>query len=165
MKRNNLILGFVICALLLVGIGFALTSTPLVLSGKLKSQPSARDFDVVLVEGDYYTIETTSNGHQATFDVDEIANLLGKAGDSVEITIQVQNMSEVFDAKVERRNIKVTNSNSENFDVQVVTEYLYLCFQETGEITVRITLLKSVVETLTSDITVTITPEAVNAAT
>jgi len=74
MKRNNLILGFVICALFLVGIGFALTSGTLTATGNATAKINQDDFVVVFessVDASYYLNE---NKTVATFNVQKPIN-------------------------------------------------------------------------------------------
>ena len=98
MKRRNLILSFIVVALLLIGVGYAALTETLTIGGTIET--SVAEFDVIFSQvkkGDA-TVDgaITNNGHTITLNHEGLTN----AGDSVVFTVTVKNNSEQFDARL-----------------------------------------------------------------
>lgn len=161
MKRNNLILGFVICALLLVGIGFAELTATLVFSDTVTSTPS-ENFDVVFVDGTGYSVDA-QDAHNASIDLQEIASHKGfvKQGDKVTIQLTVKNMSPDYSAKL--TSVTATPENDTYFSITATPdETLGTTFTDTTTITVVIELRKAALTEQSCSFTVTIKADPVN---
>lgn len=119
MKRRNLILSFVIVALMLIGVGFAVASQTLTIEGDMDALPVDADFKVVFVNDTKdpatYTVDNV-DAHKASVSVDlSSANHTGKA--AVSVTLNIENQSEYLDAELS--NVVVTNEgpNAKYFNV------------------------------------------------
>jgi len=157
MKRNNLILGFVILALLLVGIGFAGLTGTLTIDGKVKTTEAA--MDVIFVDfsaDDGYTPEEGATPHKAT--IDEFS--LKEKNDSKTITFKVKNTSKDYKARLTAHTQQISGANG-YFSIVVQDGPIEVLPGDFATFTVTITLLKASTEVQTGTIAVTYSWEVI----
>ena len=156
-KRRNLILSFVIVALLLVGIGYAaVLSDELTIDGSAAAEANAADFNVDWVSGDGYTV----NDDTATVTVTGMTT--ADSSKVKTINLKVKNNSEALTAVLGAWGT-VTNNNPDYFTVSVAwaqdapTE---LAPGQEASVVLTITLIKDVADTASAEFDVTFTATA-----
>ena len=151
-NRKNLIIAFVIAALLVIGVGYAaVANVTLTAGGEVHAE--AKAFDVTFQTSENY--EVTENGHKATInDAKEKTLTQTGAGNAVTYTFVIQNTSE-YNAKVEVTT-DATDNEYFNYTVDCGTGEVA---KLTGTLTVTVTveLLKYPVESVDHTFSVVLT--------
>jgi hypothetical protein len=160
-KTNKIIIGVILAAVLLLGVGYAaIQNISLNITGTAKADVSQSSFVVgfaktTQVSDPSKVTASVTNGTNAVLNV---AGLTAK-GDSVTATYTLQNTSPDLSANL---SIQSTNSNEEYFTVETEIGKTSLESGEATTLTVTITLIKTpITDNITSTIGLQLTSEPV----
>ena len=161
-NRKNLIIAFVIAALLVIGVGYAaIADIALNVGGSATVQTDESNFSVVLSsESDGVVI--SNNDHTATITA---GSTLVKAGDQETFVITVENASPELSAKLHTY-VESEVSTNDYFTVTItnIAEDTVLAANGTTTITVVVTLKKAVTDTQTCTFSCSVKATAVQPA-
>lgn len=162
-KTKKIIIGVVIIAILLIGIGYAaISNITLNIGGSAKANPSDANFSVRLTGTPTVSDQTKVTGATVTGDLSATIKVEGLTtkGEKVTATYTIENTSADLSA-----NLSATvpeNTNSEYFKVTPTLAKTQIKSHETTTVVVEVELLKTPVEKdETSSINVQIIAEAV----
>ena len=143
MKRRNLILGFVIVALLLIGVGYAALSDSLSIKAVANAAPSDDDFNVNFIADD-----PANPAVNITDDLATVTVSLSTAQPSTTVELTVKNESEKQDLIANLGAISVGEKSGNSAYFTVTAEWkagadMELAYGETAVIVVTFTLAKT----------------------
>ena len=156
-KTNKIIVGVIIAAVLLLGIGYAaINNITLNIRGQLEAQPNDENFKVKFdsvenVSDDKVTAEIT-NEKKAIFNVTG----LDTAGQEVYATYVVKNESEDLSAKIDINATIIDNINADYFNIRANIEETLLNAGESTTVTVTARLEKTPINEVTANTKVTL---------
>ena len=156
-KTSKIILGVIIVAILLIGVGYAaIQNVTLSINGTATADPSQSNFKVkfsgepIVSDKDKVTAAIT-NDTNATMNVSELT----AKGDTVTATYTIQNASSDLASNL---TVTTTNSNTEYFTIDKKLEKASLVAGEATTLTVTVQLIKTPIsEQVSSTIGVQIT--------
>jgi len=178
-NRKLVIVAFVLVAALTLGIGYAAITNHLVVGGTSVVTKDTGNFKVIFTEVEKTTTEGFVSDLTATISTDPVAatlqsSKLVKEGDKIQAIFTVKNNSNGLDATLAAPTYTLSATNDSNVAVVKPEEYLdvnavfaksALAAGEETTMTVTITLLKTPVENLTFEYTVTSITTAVEKTT
>lgn len=164
MKKNRFIFGFIVCALICIGVGFAALTDTLSIGGTLSTTDASASLQITNVTSSDSDANLGSTGSNT---ITLSSSKFKVAGDEVTFTLTVTNKSDKdLDVKVTSAST-VTNSNPTYFSVTysgVAVDDIIDANNGTKTVTITCQLLKTPVETQTANFSFTIAGTAVEKA-
>ena len=164
MKKNKTLLGVaLLIAVLMLGVGYALTSIPLTLNGTMNAETNNENFKVEFTKAEKSNDADTATftGTTATYNV----NSLKTVGDEATATFTITNLSKAgINTNITANEAQVTDAG-QYFEVTTqLTNNTNVAVNGTATYTVTVKLVKAPVETAaTGTFTVSFNAEAVAA--